>query len=169
MKIVAIMTAIHFIFASVQLNRDHLRYCSSVTFSIQSTGLPLSCSCMAMCVMDVVGPAPYQCFAPRRNSDNIALAYLLNRPSPLLNPALSLRYDQDLTERVPMPGAPRAGLKRSSKRSAQYFTGTVQIQQLFAAHDPSHTSGGNVTFESSEQARFAKRQVRALSGRRRRS
>jgi len=106
---------------------------------------------------------------PRRNPDNIALSNLLDRSSPLLNPALSLRYDQDLTERVPMPGAPRAGLKRSSKRSAQYFTGTVQIQQLFAAHDPSHTSGGKVTFESSEQARFAKRQVRALSGRRRRS
>lgn len=64
MKIVAIMTAIHFIFTSVQVNLDHLRYCSSITFSIQSTPLPLSCSCMAMCVIDVVGLAPCRCLTP---------------------------------------------------------------------------------------------------------
>jgi 4-carboxymuconolactone decarboxylase len=36
---------------------------------------------------------------------------------------------------------------QANKGSAQYFTGTVQIQQLFVAHDPSRTSGGRVTFE----------------------
>jgi hypothetical protein len=41
----------------------------------------------------------------------------------------------------------RSGSLQSTKGSAQYFTGTVQIQQLFAAHDPSRTSGGSVTFE----------------------
>lgn len=44
-------------------------------------------------------------------------------------------------------GITRSGSMLSSKGSAQYFTGTVQIQQLFAAHDPSRTSGGKVTFE----------------------
>jgi 4-carboxymuconolactone decarboxylase len=34
-----------------------------------------------------------------------------------------------------------------NKGPAQYFTGSVQVQQLFPAHDPSHTSGGKVTFE----------------------
>jgi quercetin dioxygenase-like cupin family protein len=31
--------------------------------------------------------------------------------------------------------------------SAEYFTGAVQVQQLFPADDPSRTSGGKVTFE----------------------
>ncbi len=35
---------------------------------------------------------------------------------------------------------------QSSKASAQYFTGTVQVQELFPAYDPSRTSGGKVTF-----------------------
>src|SRR5208283_638116 len=39
-------------------------YCSSLTFSIQSTALPSSCSTMAMCVMAVVAVAPCQCFSP---------------------------------------------------------------------------------------------------------
>ena len=33
------------------------------------------------------------------------------------------------------------------KASAEYFTGSVQIQELFPADDPSRTSGGKVTFE----------------------
>ena len=33
---------------------DQPRYCSSLTFSIQSAVLPSSCSTMAMCVMAVV-------------------------------------------------------------------------------------------------------------------
>lgn len=36
---------------------------------------------------------------------------------------------------------------QSSKASAQHFTGSVQVQELFPAHDPSRTSGGKVTFE----------------------
>src|SRR2546429_5259266 len=44
--------------------RIYLRYCSSVTCSIQSTTLPSSASWMATCVMAVVGAAPCQCFSP---------------------------------------------------------------------------------------------------------
>src|SRR5882672_4513981 len=39
-------------------------YCSSVTFSIQSTALPSSRSTIAMCVMAVVAVAPCQCSSP---------------------------------------------------------------------------------------------------------
>jgi hypothetical protein len=35
----------------------------------------------------------------------------------------------------------------SKKASAEYFTGAVQVQELFPADDPSRTSGGKVTFE----------------------
>ena len=41
-----------------------LRYSSSLTFSIQVTALPLSSSVMAVCVIEVVGAAPCQCFVP---------------------------------------------------------------------------------------------------------
>src|SRR5207245_1654018 len=47
-----------------RVNRDHLRYCASVTCSIHSTALPLSSSCTAMCVIAVFGVAPCQCFTP---------------------------------------------------------------------------------------------------------
>src|SRR5437660_2761934 len=49
---------------AVQVNCDHLWYCSSVTCSIHSTALPLSSSCIAMCVIAVFGVAPCQCFTP---------------------------------------------------------------------------------------------------------
>src|SRR5438093_12179028 len=39
-------------------------YCSSLTFSIQSTALPSSFSTIAMCVIAVVEVAPCQCFSP---------------------------------------------------------------------------------------------------------
>src|SRR5208283_1040062 len=39
-------------------------YCSSLTFSIQSTALPLSFSTMAICDIAVVAVAPCQCFLP---------------------------------------------------------------------------------------------------------
>ena len=35
----------------------------------------------------------------------------------------------------------------SKNASGDYFTGTVQVQELFPADDPSRTSGGIVTFE----------------------
>src|SRR6185503_8280785 len=46
---------------------NQARYCSSLTFSIQSTALPSSRSWMAMCVIAVVGVAPCQCFSPGGN------------------------------------------------------------------------------------------------------
>ncbi len=42
----------------------------------------------------------------------------------------------------------RSDSLQSNKGSAQYFTGSVQVQQLFPAYDPSRTSGGKVTFEA---------------------
>jgi quercetin dioxygenase-like cupin family protein len=41
----------------------------------------------------------------------------------------------------------RSETLQSNKGSAQYFTGSVRVQQLFPGHDPSRTSGGKVTFE----------------------
>jgi hypothetical protein len=46
------------------------------------------------------------------NPDNIPLSNLLNRASPLLNPARPIRHNQDLTERVRVPSAPRTRLER---------------------------------------------------------
>ncbi len=41
----------------------------------------------------------------------------------------------------------RTGSQASAKGSAEYFTGTVRIDPLFKANDPSRTSGSSVTFE----------------------
>jgi len=41
------------------------------------------------------------------------------------------------------------------KGSAEYFTGSVQVQELFPAYDPSRTSGGKVTFEPWRAKRMA--------------
>src|SRR5215471_3442383 len=48
----------------------------------------------------------------RRNPNDVALLDLLNRSSPLLNPARACRHDQDLTEHMLMPGSPSSGLER---------------------------------------------------------
>src|SRR5258708_22859824 len=49
---------------------------------------------------------------PWWNPDHVALSNLLNRASPLLNPARALGHDQGLTERMRMPCTPRAGCER---------------------------------------------------------
>ncbi len=41
----------------------------------------------------------------------------------------------------------RSDSLQPKKGSAEYFTGSVQVQELFPAYDPSRTSGGKVTFE----------------------
>jgi len=41
----------------------------------------------------------------------------------------------------------RSGSQPSRKGPAAYFTGSVRIDPLFQAHDPSRTSGSYVTFE----------------------
>lgn len=41
----------------------------------------------------------------------------------------------------------RSGLQPSSKGPAEYFTGNVRIDPLFAAPDPGHATGAVVTFE----------------------
>ena len=42
----------------------------------------------------------------------------------------------------------RSDSLQSNRGSDQYFTGSVQVQQLFPVNDPSRTSGGKVTFEA---------------------
>ena len=41
----------------------------------------------------------------------------------------------------------RAGSQPSAKGPAEWFTGTVRIDPLFAAHDPGRAAGAGVTFE----------------------
>ena len=41
----------------------------------------------------------------------------------------------------------RSGSQPSNKGSAEYFTGSVEIEPLFRANSPSRTSGGRVRFE----------------------
>ncbi len=41
----------------------------------------------------------------------------------------------------------RSGSQPSTKLPAEYFTGTVRIDPLFEAHDPSRATGLSVTFE----------------------
>ena len=41
----------------------------------------------------------------------------------------------------------RSGSQPSSKGPAEYFTGSVRVEPLFQAKDPSRTSGAYVTFE----------------------
>ena len=41
----------------------------------------------------------------------------------------------------------RSSSLQPKKGSAEYFTGSVQVQELFPTYDPSRTSGGKVTFE----------------------
>ncbi len=41
----------------------------------------------------------------------------------------------------------RAGSQPSTRGSADYFTGTVRVDPMFPATDPSRVSGGHVTFE----------------------
>src|SRR5215204_5383643 len=44
--------------------RSYLAYCSSLTFSIHSTFLPLTMFVMAIWPMELVAVAPCQCFTP---------------------------------------------------------------------------------------------------------
>jgi quercetin dioxygenase-like cupin family protein len=41
----------------------------------------------------------------------------------------------------------RSGSQEPRKGAAQYFTGSVMVDELFPAHDPSRTTAGKVTFE----------------------
>jgi quercetin dioxygenase-like cupin family protein len=40
----------------------------------------------------------------------------------------------------------RSGSQQPIKGTAEHFTGSVEVEPLFPAHDPSRTSGGKVTF-----------------------
>ena len=50
----------------------------------------------------------------------------------------------------------RNGSQPSTKGPAEWFTGTVRVDPLFQAHDPSRTSGAYVTFEPGARAAWHK-------------
>jgi 4-carboxymuconolactone decarboxylase len=41
----------------------------------------------------------------------------------------------------------RGGTQHANKGPAEYFTGSLMVEELFPSHDPSRASGGKVTFE----------------------
>src|SRR5438128_7036477 len=52
----------------------------------------------------------------------------------------------------PSPTAPmieitRSGSQQPANAPADHFTGSVKIEPVFSAHDPSRASGGKVTFQ----------------------
>src|ERR1700730_3160519 len=63
---------------------------------------------MAMCVMAVVGVAPCQCFSPGENQTTSPGRISSKGPPFALNPAAASRHDERLTERMRVPGSPRA-------------------------------------------------------------
>ena len=95
----------------VPRRRPHLRYCSSLTFSIQSTFLPLRNSVTAICVIAVVGAAPCQCFSPGRKPDDIARTDFFDWPAFGLRPAKAGRDDEGLAERMGVPRGTGARLE----------------------------------------------------------
>src|SRR3989442_11956565 len=66
--------------------------------------------------------------------------FLLASTSPCLSQVASAQNSQ-------MINITRRGSQQSSKGSAQSFTGSVRIEPVFDAHDPSRDTGGRVTFE----------------------
>ena len=87
------------------------RYCSSLTFSSQSTALPSSFSWMAIWVMAVVGAAPCQCFSPGANETTSPGRISSIGPPSRCDPAAARGDDQGLAERMGVPGRARAGLE----------------------------------------------------------
>jgi quercetin dioxygenase-like cupin family protein len=64
--------------------------------------------------------------------------------------ALVVSKAQTSEGQVPTPSSIKVSRNdslESKKASGDYFTGAVQVQELFPADDPSRTSGGKVTFE----------------------
>ena len=66
--------------------------------------------------------------------------FLLASTSPCLSQVASAQNSR-------MINITRRGSQQSSKGSAQSFTGSVRIEPVFDAHDPSRSTGGRVTFE----------------------
>ena len=50
------------------------------------------------------------------------------------------------TQNPPAISIARSESLQTTKGAAQFFTGSVQVQQLFSGHDPARTSGGKVSF-----------------------
>ncbi len=70
----------------------------------------------------------------------LATRHAQTRPTQAASPAVSAQDSRSIT-------ITRSASLQPSKGSAERFTGSVQIEELFPANDPSRTSGGKVTFE----------------------
>ncbi len=64
-----------------------------------------------------------------------------------LAPAAVVQAQAPSVEAAPNLKITRGGSQPSAKGSPQFFTGTVRVDPLFPATDPSRVSGGHVTFE----------------------
>jgi hypothetical protein len=85
-------------------------YCSSLTFSIQSTFLPPTDSWMAMCRGR--GRSAVPVFQSGRKPYDVAGTNLLDRAALALHPTEPGRDDQRLPERMGVPGRVGAGFER---------------------------------------------------------
>src|SRR6266700_2672235 len=70
----------------------------------------------------------------------VVALFLLASTSPCLSQVASGRNSQTIS-------ITRKGSRQSSQASGQNFTGSVRIEPVFDAHDPSRSTGGRVTFE----------------------
>src|SRR3981189_3218819 len=66
--------------------------------------------------------------------------FLLASMSPCLSQVALAQNSQTIN-------IPRRGSQQARRGSAQSFTGSVRIEPVFDAHDPSRATGGRVTFE----------------------
>ena len=93
------------------MTRDQALYCSSLTFSIQSTALPVELFLNG----DVGHGGGWRSAMPmllaRRKPDHVARTDFFNRSSPALRPAATGGDDEGLTQRVGVPGGASAGLE----------------------------------------------------------
>ena len=79
----------------------------------------------------------------------------MNRPATILTwlglvatvPALAAHAQTSSGDAARGVTITRSGSQPSAKGSAQYFAGSVRVDPLFAAVEPSRVSGGHVTFE----------------------
>ena len=84
------------------------RYCSSVTFSIQVTGDPLTDSWMAMWVMPSCGVAPCQCLCSAGHQRMSPAWNSSFGPPSTLGPADTFGHNQRLAGGMRVPGCSRA-------------------------------------------------------------
>jgi quercetin dioxygenase-like cupin family protein len=74
----------------------------------------------------------------------LVFACLVSRPRPAEAQADAARAASIGSSSIQIT---RSGTQHANKGSAERFTGSVTVEEMFPSHDPSRTSGGKVTFE----------------------